>query len=79
MARLDLIRFDTGEYGLQEVNDEDALVTLWDHEADQLAFGMRSWTFVRTLAEGDAYDPDDRDDFWNALEGVVEITPRDNP
>ena len=79
MARLDLIKFDTGEFGLQEVNDEGALTTLWDHEADQLAFGICAWTFVRTLAEGDDYDKDEPDDFWRAIDGVVEITPRDDP
>ena len=75
MARLDLIRFTSGAYGLQAVDDHGALMALWDHEADQLAFGKRSWEFVRTLAEGDAYDPDNSDDFWRALDGVPEITP----
>ena len=75
MARVDLIQFDSGEYGLQEVDDDGALTALFNHEADQLEVGTRSWAFVRTLAEGDDYDPDDADDFWRALEGVHEITP----
>ena len=76
MARLDLIKFDSGEYGLQEVDDAGKLTTLFNHEADQLEFGTRSWDFVRTLAAGVDYDPDDTDDFWRALDGVPEITPR---
>jgi len=78
MARLDLIKFANGQYGLQAVDDDGKLTTLWDHEADQLEFQQRSWEFVRTLAEGDAYDPDNADDFWRALDGVPEITPPDD-
>jgi hypothetical protein len=76
---LDLIRFETGEYGLQEVHDDGTLTTLWDHEADQLDFGKRSWTFIRTRAEGEWYNPDDPDDFWQSLEGVREIPPPEDP
>jgi hypothetical protein len=75
MARLDLIRFDSGAYGLQEVDDQGKLTALWNHEADQLEFQERSWEVIRTLAQDDAYDPDDPDDFWRALFGVPEISP----
>ncbi len=78
MARLDLIKFEDGDFGLQEVNDWGEVTGLWDHEADQLGYEKRSWEVVRTLAEGDGYDPDDPDDFWTALTGVAEITPRDD-
>lgn len=81
MARLDLIQFKTGTFGLQEVDDRGTITALWDHEADYLALGrrastvVRTWTVVRTLAQGEAYDPDAPDDFWRALAGVAEITP----
>ena len=76
MARLDLIKFDTGAFGLQEVDDNDNILALYDENADQLPFQKRSWTFVRTLA-GAGYDHTDPDDFWHAIEGVDEITPRE--
>jgi hypothetical protein len=76
VARLDLIQFvDSQEYGLQEVDDDGGLAGLWNHEADQLEYGKRAWVFVRTLAEGNAYDADNPDDFWRAIEDVPEITP----
>jgi hypothetical protein len=78
MARLDLIRYDDGRYGLQEVDDAGELLTLYNDTADQIDFGKRSWTFVRTLAEGADYDETEPDDFWRAIEGVGEITPEDN-
>jgi len=75
MARLDLIRFDTGAFGLQEVDDDGELLTLYNETADQLEFGNQAWTFVRTLAEGEDYDPEESDDFWRAIDGAEEITP----
>jgi hypothetical protein len=77
MARLDLIRYDDGNYGLQEVSDTGALLRLYNETADQLEFGKRSWTFIRTLAEGADYDENEPDDFWRAIEGVEEIAPLD--
>lgn len=77
MARVNLIQFDSGEYGIAEVEDDDALIALFNDKAAQVDARTRTWRFVRPLAgPADGYDPDDRDTFWTALEGVVELTPQ---
>lgn len=77
MSRLDLVRFDNGKFGLQEIDDEGFLTVLWDESATQIHHGARQWAHVRTLASGADYAPDDPDDFWRALDGVGEITPEE--
>lgn len=75
--RLDLIRFTNlhgrpvNSFGLQEVDANDNLVHLFDHEADQLnGHPKANFEFVRTLGT-----MDDSDDFWNLVATAKEITP----
>lgn len=71
MNHLDLIKFDTNEFGFQEIGRNGELLRLYSADGDQLDLysPAKSWRHVKDLGE---IDPEDSDTFWE-LVGDIEI------